>query len=117
MQYGPILMGMREISRVGSWHTLGQTIDGKPAVWANVGGQPIAVFPAGEWVAANQWFDAAEHGQQVGRANSQRNRNTLIIVFSVLAIVLAGAYVAIHSHRYSHCIVQPGLFDWPSTCL
>ncbi|SHG18059.1 hypothetical protein SAMN05443575_1598 [Jatrophihabitans endophyticus] len=38
-----------------------------------------------------------------------------VLIFFVL--LFAVVYYVLHAHKYQNCLITPGLFEWPSTCV
>jgi hypothetical protein len=68
--------------------------------------------PYERWYDGNQWTERTRPLQTSNHVGLQ-GVGALMAVFVIFAIVYAG----FHSYEYKNCVIQPGLFSWPSECL
>lgn len=111
------------LETIGREYALGWHVDGRPAVWAiKTGGLPVEIGEPGEAGIINlvQHYNAAEHiGEQPApqRPIDNATRRGPYAGLIITLVVIAGLYIAYHAYRYHGCLVQPGIFAWPSACL
>lgn len=70
--------------------------------------------PMWRWWDGQQWTNATAPYPPP----SQKPNNTVATVSVVLAVLLVVIlYVVFHQMRYEHCLIKPGMFEWPRECL
>ncbi len=87
-------------------------------MWDQTVRQPVARYPAGDWAKANRELDLSdgEPAPSVAPAGASSGSGGLVSVI-ILVLIVGIAYIWFHAHRYSGCVISPGIFDWPAVCL
>lgn len=74
------------------------------------GAGPAAADMRGGWAATGNQSKATAKATAIRRSVGR------VILLVLLGSLVAG-YLIIHNLQYSQCLVQPGLFSWPSVCI
>lgn len=109
--------------RMGKSYVLGRHTDGGFAVWDHTNPEPEARYAPNDWARANHELDIVENPPPPPPPSLNRPQVVMaprsyggVITLMVLLPLVAGLYLWLHAHRYSGCLIAPGIFDWPSAC-
>lgn len=96
----------------GTRCVLGELETGGYGIWSPfAGGRPVVTFPpdlAG-WQQAIWQFQQWEQPPAPPRSPWLHSAS--------VAVVMVILYLAYHAYRYHACLVSPGIFSWPSSCI
>ena len=111
------------LNHVGHRYGVGRAMDGSYALWdLHRGGKPVGTYPPTPEGWNWAWHDFTgwdAYALRTGRLTDavRRSSSRVWIMPVALVLVLIVALVIVHAVRYQHCLVQPGLFSWPSVCV
>jgi hypothetical protein len=64
-----------------------------------------------------RWWNGTEWTEYTRPLQTGRGTFAVTGTTIVMLIIIAVCYVGYHNYKYQNCIVQPGLFSWPTQCL
>lgn len=101
-------------THLGSQWALGYT-PSEYGIWDRQSGAPAHSYERTDagWKQAWDQYSRMERALALSRVGHRVGRALALIV---IAVVIAG-YIILHNLRYADCLMQPGLFSWPSVCI
>ena len=103
--------------RVGNMYVVGRHADGGFAVWDQTSPLPEARYGPTDWATASADLDTVEAAAVRPPASDSSSSSSGIVGLLIFVLIVGAIYVWYHAHRYSGCVISPGLFAWPSMCL